>query len=126
MNGKTSGLYCAIAKFENENGQALKGEPWTVRVYDQDLLLDDCLGEARLDEQGRATFLLAVADIKSIDSPDERNPDLYFTLFNNGIEIFRREVLEDIDFESLHRVSGDPVQITREFGPYLVKTEKAR
>ena len=121
MNGKTSGLFCAIAQFKDELGNPLTSGGWTASVSDQDALLDDHLGMVELDADGVATFLLSVADIKSIDSPGERNPDLYFTLFHNGREIFRSEVIENVDFESLHRVSGDPVKITQEFGPYQVK-----
>ena len=121
MNGKTSGLFCAIARFSDELGEPLSGGGWTASVSDQDALLDDHLGVVKLGADGVATFLLSVADIKSIDSPDERNPDLYFTLFRDGREVFRSEVSKNVDFESLHRVSGDPVKITREFGPYRVK-----
>jgi len=120
MSGKTSGLYCAIASFTNEAGQALSGDGWTATVTDQDALLDDHLGTAKLDSKGVATFLLNVADIKSFDSPGERTPDLYFTLFRDGVEVFRSEVIKDVDFESLHEVSGDPVRVTQEFGPYRV------
>jgi len=121
VNGKTSGLFCAIARFNEESGKPLTGEGWTASVRDRDTLMDDHLGRVEVDADGVATFLLSVADIKSIDSPGERNPDLYFTLFYDGREVFRSEVIENVDFESLHRVSGDPVKITREFGPYTVK-----
>ena len=121
MNGKTSGLFCAIAKFTDESGNPLAGDGWTATVSDQDILLDDCLGKAKLDKEGRATFLLTVADIMSLDSPGERNPDLYFTLLKDGKEVFRSNVSEDVDFESLHQVSGDAMDITREFGPFVIK-----
>jgi hypothetical protein len=120
MSGKTSGLYCAIARFTNESGQPLSGEGWTAAVTDQDALHDDRLGMVKLDKEGVATFLLNVADIKSFDSPGERAPDLYFTLFRDGREVFRSEVTRNVDFEALHEVSGDPVGITQEFGPFRV------
>jgi len=120
MNGKTSGLYRAIASFTDTTGKPLPGSGWTAGVSDQDVLVDDCLGVVNLDKKGVARFLLNVADIKSLDSPGERNPDLYFTLFKDGKEVFRSAVMMDVDFESLHEVSGDPVQITQEFGPFRV------
>ena len=123
VTGKTSGLFCAIVSFTDQKGRPLSGQEWSVRVFDRDLLLDDSLGLARLDNKGMATFLLPVADIKSADSPGERNPDLYFRLLRDGEEVFRSEVIEDVDFESLHKVSGDPVKVTREFGPYAVALE---
>ena len=123
MNGKTSGLFCAIVKFTDETGQPLTGNGWKATASDRDALLDDCLGEAALDENGEARVLIAVADVMSLDSPGERTPDLYFTLYRDGTEVFRSEVVEDVDFESLDPVSGDPVRITREFGPYRVVLE---
>ena len=123
MNGKTSGLFCAIVKFTDETGRPLAGNGWKTAARDQDALIDDCLGEAGLDERGEARILISVADIMSIDSPGERTPDLYFTLYRDGTEVFRTEVVEDVDFESLDPVSGDPVRITREFGPYRVHLE---
>ena len=120
MSGKTSGLFCAIAIFIDESGNALNSSGLTASVSDQDVLLDDCLGSAKVDDEGRATFMVAVADIMSLDSPGEREPDLYFKLFRNDVEIYRSVVSHNVDFESLHPVSGDPVQITREFGPFKV------
>jgi hypothetical protein len=122
MNGKTSGLFCAIVKFEDSMGNPLSGDGWSVDARDQDMFLDDCLGSSGLDENGKARILISVADIMSPDSVGERTPDLYFTLYRNEREIFRSEVIEDVDFESLDPVSGDPVKITREFGPYRVDT----
>ena len=123
MIGKTSGLFCAIVKFVDDAGQPLAGKGWTVDVLDRDALIDDCLGSASLDGNGEARILIAVADVMSLDSPGERTPDLYFTLLHDGREVFRSEVVEDVDFEALDPVSGDPVGITREFGPYRVDTQ---
>ena len=124
MSGATSGLFCAIVQFIDGSGAPISGPGWRARVFDRDILMDDKLGDVRVDDEGKATFLLPVADIKSLDSPGERTPDLYFRLFHNGKEVFRSEVIEDVDFESLHHVSGDPVSLTREFGPYQVVLEE--
>jgi hypothetical protein len=123
MSGKTSGLFCAIVKFEDSGGQPLTGPDWAVVARDRDALRDNTLGEASLDEQGQARILIAVTDVMSADSPGERMPDLYFSLRLRGREVFRSEVEIDVDFESLDPVSGDPVRITREFGPYRVDVE---
>jgi hypothetical protein len=120
MNGKTSGLFCAIVRFEDPAGNPLTGTGWRVDVMDRDALRDNCLGSAEPDENGEACILLAVADIKSLDSPGERTPDLYFTLYRDDREVLRTGVVKDVDFESLDPVSGDPVRITRRFGPYRV------
>ena len=120
MNGKTSGLFCAIAIFVDGSGEPLGGSGWKASVSDQDFILDDCLGVVNVGREGKATFLLNVADIMSLDSPGERKPDLYFTLYHNDVEVFRSKVSKNVDFESLDKVSGDPVKITREFGPFQV------
>ena len=120
MSGKTSGMFCAIAIFVNESGNSFNMSSLTASISDQDVLVDDCLGTAKVDHEGRATFMVAAADIMSLDSPGEREPDLYFKLFKDGDEIFRSKVSRNVDFESLDPVSGDPVQITQEFGPFAV------
>lgn len=121
MTGKTSGLFRAIASFIDSSGNPISGDDWTARLQDRDCLLDELLGEVALDASGKATFMFNVADIKSLDSPGERQPDLYFTLYHKGREMFRSDVLEDVDFESLDPVSGEASHITRAFGPYQVK-----
>ena len=124
MTGKTSGLFRAIVQFLDPDGRPLTGKAWVARVFDSDCLADDRLGQSALDDQGRAAFLIPVADIMSLDSPGERMPDLYFRLFLDGAEVFRTQVIEDVDFERLDRVSGDPSDITQEFGPYVVPLDR--
>ena len=121
MNGATSGLFCAVVRFEDETGKPITGAGWTVTAGDRDALVDEHLGKADLDDNGAAHVLIAVADIMSADSPGERTPDLYFILHRDGREVFRSRVEKNVDFETLAPVSGDPVRITREFGPYRVE-----
>ena len=125
MSGETSGLFRAVVQFIDAEGRPLAGDSWLARVFDSDCLADDRLGQSQLDDQGRASFLIPVADIKSLDSPGERMPDLYFRLFMDGREVFRSQVIEDVDFESLDRVSGDPANLTQEFGPYVVSLDRS-
>ncbi len=120
MSGRTSGLFSAIVSFEDARGRLLTGKRWRVVAFDQDPLLDHRLGRAEIDDQGEATLLIAVADIKSLDSPGERTPDLYFVLYDAGMQVFKTRVLPDVDFEELDPVSGEPAHITRRFGPFRV------
>ena len=120
MSGKTSGLYCAIVRFENHKGEALAGSNWKVAIRDEDPLADDELGSAVLDERGAAQILISASDVLSLDSPGERDPDLYFVLFHFGREVFRSQVMPDVDFESLDPVSGEPSRITQDFGTIQV------
>lgn len=122
MSDATSGLFKAIVQFTNGDGMPLTGPGWEVAAYDEDPLRDQCLGRAALDDRGRAHFLFSVSDIKSLDSPGERTPDLYFVLTYKGNEIYRSEVIDDVDFEAMNRVSGETASVTRIFGPYAVDT----
>jgi len=116
----SSGLFNVIASFEDTNGNPLTGPEYSVRLYDKDRYFDDKLGKTGLDADGSASFLISVADIKSIDSPDERTPDLYFVLEKDGAEIFRSEVFENIDFETENPVTGRADSLTKSFGPFRI------
>jgi hypothetical protein len=116
-----SGLFNIIATFEDSEGNPLTGPEYSVRLYDKDLFFDDKLGKGILDADGNVSFLVSVADIKSIDSPDERTPDLYFVLEKKGQEIFRSQVFENVDFEIKNRVTGRTDQLTKSFGPFRIK-----
>jgi hypothetical protein len=120
MNEKTSGLFRAIVRFTNAAGKPLTGPDWRVTLLDEDPLVDDELGADALDDDGRARILISVADVLSVDSPGERKPDLYFVLSHYGREVFRSKALEDVDFEQLDPVSGEPDQVTRDFGTFEV------
>ena len=125
MGEKTSGMFRATARFVDHEGEPLRGEAWSVTLDDRDPLCDDHLGETAPDNEGRVAFLIAVADVKSIDSPGERNPDLYFTVFRGGEAVYRSPVLEDVDFEKLDPVSGEPADITQDFGTFRVSAGSA-
>lgn len=117
----SSGLFKIIVAFEDAQGNPLTGPDYRVRVYDQDRFFDDKLGKAGLDAEGRAEFLVPVADIMSIDSPGEHTPDIYFILEKDGEEIFRSQVFENVDFESINPVTARADQLTRSFGPFRIK-----
>ncbi|MCK5433002.1 MAG: hypothetical protein KAJ03_09670 [Gammaproteobacteria bacterium] len=119
----SSGLFKVIATFEDTDGKPLSGKEYTVQLYDEDRFLDDKLDKAKLDINGRAEFLVSVADIKSIDSLDERTPDLYFILEKNGIEIFRSTTIPDVNFETENPVTGRTDNLTQAFGPFRIEQE---
>lgn len=116
----SSGLFNVIVTFEDSNGNPLTGPEYSARLYDKDRFFDDKLGKARLDSGGRGSFLISVADIKSIDSPDERTPDLYFVLEKDDEEIFRSEIFENVDFETENPVTGRADGLTKSFGPFRI------
>jgi len=119
----SSGLFKVIATFEDANGKPLSGTEYLVRLYDEDRFFDDKLGKAKLDTNGHAEFLISVADIKSIDSLDERTPDLYFVLEKNGTEVFRSTTIPNVDFEAVNQVTGRPQGLTQSFGPFRIEQQ---
>lgn len=119
----TMGVFKAIATFQDANGNPLAGDEYAVKLLDQDRFFDDKLGSSALSPAGAAEFLIFVADIKSIDSPDERTPDIYFVVTKNGKEIFRSEVFAEVNFEAADPVTGRPDGLTQTFGPFQVSDE---
>ena len=113
-------LFKVIARFEDAAGNPLGGDDYEVRLLDKDHFFDDKLGVTALDASGRAEFLVSVADIVSIDSPDERTPDIYFSLSKGGDEIFVSDVFAEVTFDGPDPVTGRPKGLTKEFGPFRV------
>ena len=104
----TTGVFKVIATFQDSNGKPLAGDEYAVRLLDKDRFFDDKLGSSSLSDDGVAEFLIYVADIKSIDSPDERTPDIYFVVTKSGEDIFRSEVFPEVNFEATDPVTGPP------------------
>ena len=119
----STGLFKVIVTFKNAKGGALFGEEFTVRLFDEDRYFDDKLGQAKLDENGRADFLISITDILSIDSPAERTPDLYFVVEQNGTEIFRSDTIANVNFETENPVTGRSDNLTKSFGPFQVEIQ---
>jgi len=113
-------LFKVIARFENAEGQPFFGSEYKVTLLDQDRLFDDKLGSVSLSEDGTAEFVFSVSEIFSIDSPGERTPDLYFLITEHGNEVFRSDVIPEVDFDATNPVTGRQDSATREFGPFRV------
>ncbi len=113
-------LFKVIARFENAEGEPFWGSEYKVTLLDRDRLLDDKLGSASLRSDGTAEFLFSAADILSIDSIGERKPDLYFLITEHGNEVFRSEIIPEVDFDATDPVTGRQDSLTREFGPFRV------
>jgi hypothetical protein len=62
---------------DEESGRALEG--LVVRAYDQDLVFDDFLGEARTDASGR--FEVTFTEVQFMDLFETR-PDVYLRIFD--------------------------------------------
>lgn len=102
------------------DGEPLRGDRYSVQLYDKDLLFDEKMGEARLDERGRAEFSCELADASSLDDLLETKPDLYVVLFEYGKEIFRSPVKKNVDFLKRDPVSNERNQLTQDLGTFRV------
>ena len=116
----SSGIFKVIANFETSDGVPLAGSEYSVALRDKDRFFDDKLGEAGLNSEGTAEFMVFAVDILSFDSAGETTPDLYFVVNKNGEEIFRSEVFDEVDFEVEDPVTGRSKSLTKAFGPFQV------
>ena len=85
-----------LARFLGVHGVGVvRYERMRARLWDQDLVNDDMLGEAALDSMGRVTFQFNLKLVSSIDSPVEVQPDLYIQILLDDVEVFRTAVKKD-------------------------------
>ncbi len=116
----SSGLFKVIAEFKSPDGTPLTGREYSVALLDEDRFFDDKLGDAALNPNGEAEFLVTAADILSFDSRGERTPDLYFVVRKDGEQVFRSDVFDEVDFEIEDPVTGRAKGLTQTFGPFVV------
>jgi len=114
-------LFKVIARFTDIEGYPLHGDEYRVRLLDKDRLFNDRLGAVSPDKDGVAEFVFAASDAFSIDSPGERQPDIYFVVTKDKREIFRSEIFPNVDFDLVDEVTGRPEGLTKEFGPFRVR-----
>jgi hypothetical protein len=110
-----------IARFiDKASKKPLSGNDYVAKLYDNDVIGDDFLGESRLDEKGRAEILFDLAAAGSFDSPLEAYPDLYFALFNKNGVVFESKVFKNVDFISKDKISGEHRSNTQDLGTFEV------
>ncbi len=110
-----------IARFVDKTSKKpLTGNDLTARLYDNDVVGDDFLGESKLDENGNAEVVTNLAAAESADSPLETYPDLYFSLNNQDGVIFESQVFKNVDFLGKDDVSHEHRSATRDLGTFEV------
>ena len=97
----------------------LTGSSYEFKLYDQDPIVDDLLGTSKLNARGEAKLSFHLDKIKSLDSPAETKPDLYFILYDDRMEIYKSRVLRDLDLEKYGEFSADE-GYTYDLGTYVI------
>ncbi len=80
-----------------EKGSGAPAKDVSVKLYDQDPLSDDLLGEGTPDTEGNVTIKFDLDKIKSADTPLEQFPDLYFKVFKGTTLVFESPLADDLD-----------------------------
>lgn len=114
-------LVKVIARFINKKtGKPVAGENYKVRLYDNDVVSDDFLGEGSLNNEGVVEILTDLSRASSPDSPAEKKPDLYFELYGEHGVIYQSKVFENVDFLAEDEVSGRKTGLTKDFGTFEI------
>ena len=82
---------------DSNTNQPMTGEEYSVKLFDEDPLLDDFLGKGTLDKNGKTEIIFNLSKIDSIDSPGEKKPDLYLILYKNDDPKFRSKVFRNVN-----------------------------
>ena len=70
-----------------------------VKLWDEDLFVDDFIGSTTMNDQGHVVFQFPLFErIRSWDSPFEIRPDLYIVVEKDGEEIYKSKVKRNINF----------------------------
>lgn len=111
----------AIARFINKRtGKPVTGENYKVRLYDNDVVSDDFLGEGTLNDDGVVEIVSHIGKAASPDSPTEKKPDLYFEVYSEHGVIYQSKVFEQVDFLKEDKVSGQKTGLTKDFGTFEI------
>lgn len=97
----------------------LTGSQYEFRLYEKDLMEDDYLGKSALDENGAARVSFKHGDYQDFLNP-EKNPDLYFALYNGESLIFQSTVMRDLDLEAMEKFKMGAGEVI-DLGTFLVE-----
>ena len=75
--------------------EPLRSSEYLVRFFDEDLVIDDFLGESHVDDFGHAQIVVSEEDFKVGGSFLEKYPDIYFKVYKGEEEIYKSKVFKD-------------------------------
>ncbi|MEO9485208.1 MAG: hypothetical protein ABJG47_17245 [Ekhidna sp.] len=84
-------------KLIDENKEPISGGEYVVRFFDEDVVVDDFLGESLIDDFGHAQVIVSEKDFKVGGSALEKYPDIYFKVYKGDEMIYKSKV-----FKSTH------------------------
>ncbi|QCK15469.1 C2 domain-containing protein [Mangrovivirga cuniculi] len=89
-----------------DNKEPLSGDDYRVEFYDEDLIKDDFLGETGLDNFGHASISIYRKKFRSLDSPAEKDPDIFFKVYKSEKEIYKSPVFKNIKVKEVSNYSA--------------------
>ena len=114
-------LVIKVRLLSKGSDSVVHGNEFFVRLYDKDLFNDDYLGQSYLNSEGIAEFTITQKDFSGPFN-SETNPDFYFVVYKNGVEIFRSNVLSDLDISNIQEfvmTEGEVIDL----GTFLIDVE---
>ncbi|MCX2743814.1 hypothetical protein OO013_08055 [Mangrovivirga sp. M17] len=112
-------LNIRIDLIRKDTKEPLRGDEFRVEFYDEDLIKDDFLGETRLDNFGHASISIYNKKFRSLDSPAESKPDIFFRVFQNEKEIYKSPVFKNIQVKEVSNYS-DSGGLDVDLGTFLI------
>ncbi len=97
----------------------LTGNDYKVRLFDKDLIGEDHLGESGLDANGVATISFSHSAFGEWNNLEEY-PDFYFVLDKAGNQIFKSEIMDDFDIETVEQFRMGEGEVV-DLGTFLVE-----
>ena len=108
------------ARFISKGTDApLTGAGYEFRLFEKDFMEDDYLGKSALDENGIAKVSFKHGDYMDFLNP-EKNPDLYFALYNGEALVFQSKVMHDVNLEDLEKFKMGEGEVV-DLGTFLVE-----
>ena len=112
----THQLVRIVARLVHEgSGQPVGGPEYLARLFDDDPVRDDILGECPVTA-GRVEIAFDLERAAGGDTPWETMPDLYLVVLKGGVEIHRTCVVADVDFRVTDPVTREHDELTQDLG----------
>ncbi len=92
---KKEDVHLHVKLINVENKEPINGSEYIVKFYDEDLIVDDFLGESFIDDFGHAQITVHEKDFKVGGSALEKFPDIYFKVYKKDKEIYKSEVFKN-------------------------------